>query len=330
MISIVIPLYNVENYIKRCLQSFENQTYRDFELIIVNDGSTDNSQIIVEEYIKKTKMTVKLINQTNSGVSSARNKGILIANGDYICFVDSDDMVVHDYLEKLIKNLEKTKSDLIICGMKSVIDSHSENIVAFKPNNITILETDEALTEFLYKRFVCGMGSFLIRKKVLLDNNLRFSETYSYSEDQELIWKMINHSKKMVLISNELYMYRIRPNSAMSIVDRKRIDGLHLMLNLEKYFKEYNPSFAKKFNKYGVARWVWSTLWQHALVSNNYKSFIVAITEYNTNENMKSLLTYPNIKVKLSSSLYIINSRLYYILVKIIGYKNKNIRKMSS
>ena len=316
MISIVIPLYNVENYIIRCLLSFENQSYKNFEIIIVNDGSTDNSRILVEEFIMGSNMNISLINQVNSGVSVARNNGLLKAKGDYICFVDSDDMVVDKYLEQLESNIKMTNSDLVICGIKTITAEHSENIVDFDENSIIEMNTNEALTNFLYKKFVSGMGSFIIRKKVLIDNNLFFSESYRYSEDQEMLWKIINHSNKITLNNNKLYLYRVRPNSAMTIVDNKRLDGLNLMINLEEYFKLYNPEFYIKYKKHGVARWIWATLWQYASSSEEYEVFKDAIKEYSPQRYLKSLLTYPNLKVKISSGLFITFPKLYYIGVK--------------
>lgn len=316
MISIVIPLYNVENYIIRCLNSFENQTYKNFELIIVNDGSTDNSRTLVEEYMIESSMNISLIDQVNSGVSVARNNGLSKAMGDYICFVDSDDMVVDEYLEQLEKNLTLTESDLVICGIKTISAEHNQNVVYFDNNNIIEMSTNEALLKFLNKKFISGMGSFIVRKKVLIDNNLFFSESYRYSEDQELLWKLINHSNKITLNNNKLYLYRNRPNSAMTLVDNKRLDGLHLMVNLEEYFKLYNPDFYIKYKKYGVARWIWATLWQHASVSEEYESFKNAIKAYSPREYLKNLLTYPNFKVKVSSGIFIVFPKLYYIGVK--------------
>lgn len=332
MISVIIPLYNVEEYILECLQSFENQTYRNFELIIVNDGSTDNSRMLVEKYMNTSSIDIKLINQANLGVSAARNKGILEANGEFICFVDSDDTVVNYYLEKLICTLTKTKSDLVICKMKTVENSYTDctEVYTSHKDSFYIMDTDEALINFLYKKYICGMGTFIIRKTILIENNLCFSESYRYSEDQEMIWKMINHSRKIVLIKNTLYMYRIRPNSAMSLVDNKRIDGLKLMLNLEEYFHRYNPIFFKEFEKYGVAKWVWSTVWQHAIVAGNYSSFHYEIKKYNPKVNMKKLLTYPNFKVKISSFLFVVNSQMYYLLIKIFAYRNRGIRNLNS
>ena len=102
MISVIIPAYNAEKQITNCLKSFENQRYKDFEIIVVNDGSTDKSEEVVNNYKQKSPMNILLVTQINSGVSVARNTGVKHARGNYLCFVDSDDMVTPEYLEKII------------------------------------------------------------------------------------------------------------------------------------------------------------------------------------------------------------------------------------
>jgi len=329
MISVIIPLYNVENYILDCLLSFEKQTYSNFELIIVNDGSTDKSRSIVEDYLGKSNMTIKLINQKNAGVSSARNTGLSRAIGEYVCFVDSDDLVVSGYLETMIRDLKSTNSDLVICGIKSVPDNNEIVDIMVTNKNLLVMDYKEALNSYLYKEIICGMGSFLVKKEILSKNKITFSESYRYSEDQEMIWKMINHSDRMVYNEIELYLYRTRPESAMSIVDDKRLDGLELMMNLEEYFKEQNPTFYKEYKKYGVARWVWATTWQAALGCENYKSFADFTEKLHSVTYFKSLLSYPDKKVKLSSALFVISPIVYYFFMKLVVSRVFNLRSIN-
>ena len=110
--SIIIPVYNVEKYIKKCLDSVFSQSYKDYEVIVVNDGSTDKSMDIAKEY------NVKIINQKNAGLSITRNNGLQIANGEYISFIDSDDWVDLDFLEKLYNTAKKYDADIAACGIK--------------------------------------------------------------------------------------------------------------------------------------------------------------------------------------------------------------------
>lgn len=115
MISIIVPVYNAEKYLNRCISSLLNQTYYNLEIILVNDGSTDNSKKICKNAAKNDSR-IKLINSVNEGVSLARNKGLKEANGDYISFVDSDDYVEPDYVEKMLLTLKSKKVDIVYCS----------------------------------------------------------------------------------------------------------------------------------------------------------------------------------------------------------------------
>ena len=115
LISIIVPVYNVESYLKRCIESILNQTFRDFELILVNDGSTDNSEIICKEYALKDER-IKYFYQRNKGVSEARNKGIDNSSGEYIQFIDSDDYVDENFLEIVVNRFKRDNSDIVFIG----------------------------------------------------------------------------------------------------------------------------------------------------------------------------------------------------------------------
>lgn len=120
MISIIIPVYNVKLYLDNCIQSVIQQSYTDFECILVDDGSTDGSSEICDQWAEKDNRII-IVHQPNGGVSSARNKGLEQAKGEYICFIDSDDWVDVDYLSAMINNLKEKETDLIICGLTQEI-----------------------------------------------------------------------------------------------------------------------------------------------------------------------------------------------------------------
>ena len=330
MISVIIPLYNVENYIVYCLNSFENQMYKNFELIIVNDGSTDNSVFIVKEYMSKSDMKIKLKNQENAGVSVARNKGLDEAAGEYICFVDSDDMVGPEYLSQMIEIINNNGCDLVICGIKSVPEDFSINTYIYEKHPVEIMNSYEALKKFLYHDIVSSICSLLIKRDTIEKNQLRFAEGYRYSEDQEVVFKMIAHSKTIAYTRDQLYLYRIRNDSAMSLVDDKRMDGFKLMKGLEKYLQRVRPDFSKEYKRYGTARWVWATLWQIALASDSYKSFSMTSKKYESKEHMKKLVTFPKLYVLSSSLLYCMSPFFYYFIVRKIAANRINNRTFAT
>lgn len=128
MFSIIVPVYNVEKYLDQCLESILRQTFKDFECIIIDDGSPDNSNIIIDKYVKLDQR-FKVIHQKNMGISAARNAGLDIAKGDYIVFVDSDDYIADDYLEKFALKIADTDADMVICGLIEVYKDYEKSKV---------------------------------------------------------------------------------------------------------------------------------------------------------------------------------------------------------
>ena len=127
LISVIVPIYNVEKYINRCIDSIIEQTYTNLEIILVDDGSTDNSGSICDEYAKKDNR-IKVIHKENGGVSSARNVGLDTAIGQYITFVDSDDYIEKKYCEILLKTLKKQKADCVACGYNRIYKNKEEKM----------------------------------------------------------------------------------------------------------------------------------------------------------------------------------------------------------
>lgn len=322
MISVIIPVYNVEKYIEDCLSSFENQNYTNFELILVNDGSKDDSVQIIKNYILKSNLRIRLLNQRNAGVSAARNKGLENISGEFICFVDSDDMVSPYYLGEMRKQLYGRKNDVAICGHKSVKEDFKLDINVYTPLKTTIFSSKKALNKFLYRKIKPGVWTILIPKHIVFENKLLFSVGFKYSEDIEFLYKVLSNSEGVSIIKNELYYYRVRNSSVMSKVDANRAHGLELMKNLEDYFYKNNQEFYNLFLKFGAARWVWATLWQTALAFDEYQDFEGISKQYDASKYMKNLLFFRDYKVSLLAFLFFISPELYYKTVRLIMKKN--------
>ena len=211
-ISIIIPVYNVENYLKRCLESIVNQTYKNLEIILVDDGSTDNSGKICDEYKEKDKRII-VIHKENGGLSDARNAGIDIATGNYIGFIDSDDFADVRMYEILLNNLKSTNSDISIC-----------NLYKFS-NEKEIYKTEEIekLTVYDRKNFFENMYNDLL-VSVLAWNKLYKKEIFSdirypkgkIIEDAAILHYIIGKCDKIVITNLELIYYFCRDNSILS------------------------------------------------------------------------------------------------------------------
>lgn len=324
MISIVIPLYNVERYIQSCLISLEKQYEKNFEVIIVNDGSTDNSVKIVENFQQNSKLNIKLINQLNKGASAARNTGIKYACGEYICFIDSDDMLDRNYLSILKKEIDNNNADTCICKALSI--GENDKLVHDFQNkyNVHKYSKNQALEKLLYKDISAGIWSVMCKRGTL--GEMKFAENFHYSEDLEMVWKIVASSKKTVYIDAPLYNYRLRTGSAMSVINDTRIDGMKLFENLSSFIKENALGFYPKYQKYGVAIWVWSTLWQEAKGAKSYREFKKRVRVYSPNDHLKKLYTYKKPLVVISSFLYVNLRPIYYWTIKIykMNYRSIN------
>jgi glycosyltransferase involved in cell wall biosynthesis len=324
MISVIIPVYNVENFIGLCLQSFDKQTYKDFEVIIINDGSTDNSLKEINYFKEKGKINISVINQVNQGVSKARNVGIENAQGEYLCFVDSDDMVDSHYLENMIQAIQQSECEVCICKSKLIEENCTSLDEHVNQDYVRVIKTKyETLELLLYGKIKAGIWSLLINNKVI--NKLRFAEGYRYSEDLEMVWKIILSCQNVVIIDAPLYCYRLRNGSAMSRVDCRRLDGMKLFDKISAVIAVEAPEFTNIYNKYGVARWVWATLWQEALASHSFSEFQERATKYDPNLYLHRLKNFPVLKVKFSSKLYLLSPKCYYWAVKLVGKKYRKL-----
>lgn len=189
-ISVIIPVYNVERYLKQCLESVISQTFRNLEIILVNDGSTDGSAQICNKFAKKDQR-IKVIHQINGGVSSARNRGIKIANGDYITFVDSDDWLTSDMYENMVSIIVSANlPEVVMCDFLNVKNNVSEKVNANirngfynKENIINELYPTLLVTENFGRIPIVSACICLFEKSLLVQNNIYFDEQLRYSED---------------------------------------------------------------------------------------------------------------------------------------------------
>lgn len=209
-LSIIIPMYNAGKYIGNCLDSLLNQglSIEDYEVIIVNDGSTDNSEQIVQDYMKRYSQ-IYLFSQKNGGQSKARNKGLSLARGEYVCFVDADDCLIEKSLGYIVKQSLKENLQIIVYqvigGMKSRIYPASF-LVGKVQTGIKFVEKHN------FNNSACG---YLVQKKFLIDNDLKFIEG-RFCEDGMFTLNAFLKADRMAAIDADVYCYIIRPNSTIT------------------------------------------------------------------------------------------------------------------
>ena len=243
-ISIIVPVYNTSKYLEKCLYSLMNQTIKNIEIIVVNDGSTDNSLEIINKIAKEDER-IKVYNKKNGGVSSARNYGIEKSTGKYIGFVDSDDYVREDMYEILKKNLEDNSVDMSICRWY-LVENEIKRECNFKTENI-VLNSEDAINVLLSHSSFDNFVVTKLYKRELFDN-IRFDEG-KLLEDLLIMYKLINKSKLISLCSEPLYYYVQRNNSSTNNLnkelDEKCFDAFVVRKNdLQKMY----PKLNKKIN----------------------------------------------------------------------------------
>lgn len=210
LISIIVPVYNKEKYIKKCIESIIGQTYSNIEIILVNDGSTDSSLKILNEY-QKQDSRINVIDKKNGGVSSARNAGIKKASGEKLLFVDADDYIADDYVENLIKY----DYDYVMCSYQTL---QNETIIAENRYEEDI-ESGNVCNEVLkpqYKRMIAMPYLKTFKKSILLDNNISFDETMRYGEDTCFVMQYLNYCSNAKIINYNGYYNRVEDNNSLS------------------------------------------------------------------------------------------------------------------
>lgn len=219
--SIIIPAYNSEKYLENCLDSVVSQTFKNFEIIIVNDGSTDNTQEIIDKYIKENRF-ISCIRQKNSGLSASRNNGLDKAKGEYIVYLDSDDSINLDFLENINCALEKERKNQIdvIRVNVNTINNNNESSCLF--DKMKVLNGEDLLMYLISNKvMVVPAWAYVYRREFLLENNYIF-EIGRYHEDYGLTIKVLLSSKTDLIVPTSIYNYYIRSNSIMTSKDREK------------------------------------------------------------------------------------------------------------
>lgn len=238
IISIIIPVYNVEKYLCKCIDSILGQTYKELEIILVDDGSTDNSGVICDKYEKKDNR-IKVIHKKNGGLSDARNCGLDNAIGEYIAFLDSDDWVDFKYIEILYENLRDYNADISICNFRRV---HDEKELLNNHNNIILYNNIEALQQIYTNKSVQAIVAWnkLYKKSIFKKNRFPKGKIH---EDEYLIPILLYETKRVVYTDKELVYYRQTPNSIMnSKFKLENLDYLYAIEHRNKFFLNNNLS----------------------------------------------------------------------------------------
>lgn len=242
--SIIVPVYNVERYLSKCILSILNQSFSDYELILVDDGSTDNSSSICDYFVASNDK-VKVIHKNNGGLSSARNAGLIKASGKYIVFIDSDDFISLNMLSNCFNILSQdAKIDILNFGYRKV--NEDGNLICIKSYDKPDLTVREALIEVLMDRNINSFAWSNIYKKELFEG-INFPVN-TYFEDKYTTYKIYDRAKKIVVVPEQYYNYLVRPGS---ICNEKQLSKIikGLLDNGFALLEQYNFAVKKDLNE---------------------------------------------------------------------------------
>ena len=320
LVSVIIPIYNSEKLREKCIQSIVEQTYKNLEIICINDGSTDNSENIIKKYMSNDKR-IQLINQKNFGVSHSRNVGINLANGQYIMFVDSDDYIEKDYIEIMITSLLKSNSQIIISGNTKVTNNLKIKQSIYNKSLNTVFDiTYPKELDNMFKTYEFNSACMqLISTEIIKNNNIKFEKNIKYGEDMLFAFICYTYSKRTSYIMNYGYNYISNPDSVMNnysieSLNKYYLDNITTSEIMSKYItsKESSKLYYKTLD-------IFAEISYKLRISTDYKNYMHYISkarkEYDVYFKLYNTFKYGKIRQRIA--LFLLKHRLftmYYLL----------------
>lgn len=318
LISIIIPVYNVEQYLDYCMESVLVQDYKNLEIILIDDGSTDSSGNMCDEYAKNDSR-VKVIHKKNGGLSSARNIGIEVMTGKYLTFVDSDDYIRIDYVSRMYKYILEDDTDLVVCSYKKILGEESYRNISNRRTQHYVYDAEMVRYKMIARQIPMYAHGKLYRARLI--GWLNFPEGRLY-EDVPTIWNVVKHIEKVTYATDELYFYRQRVDSIVNgKYKHRRMDQV--------YFAEQIYDEVKNVQelKYAAGtKCFFSAVDNYALVSEKFpddKKYLENVIRRFRGEVVKDSSAEKNLKIMALVSYF--NLRLVRILGRL--YKKSNYRK---
>ena len=325
LVSVIIPVYNCQAYLQRCIDSILAQSYSNFEIIIIDDGSTDESGVISDKYQKEDKR-IHVFHQENQGVSATRNLGIEKSNGEYITFVDSDDWLEVDFLKQMLQIAKKNKADYVTCGYNRVYSDHIETI------NNDDQEIIMSSNDYVLKLLNVQNGYGFVHMKLIRKNSIkkiRFRKELKVGEDALFNIELCLNLKKIVIYHKALYNYYLNTNSVVRKYDENYVGKyLKSMQYMNEYIKKQYPKnleILKGLNNY-IAYHVLLICVNHCYNPKNPEKGTKALKKVCQIElfgNAVKNSNYDNLSFTRKVSLFAIKHRLYKLMGCICQIRQK-------
>lgn len=336
VISVIMPIYNGAQYMKKSIDVILKQTLREFELILVNDGSTDDSKEICSEYAEQDRR-IRVINKENGGAWSARNKGINVAEGKYIMFLDCDDWYEDTLLEEMYKSIENNKADLVICGQIDVIVNEKNNVIKYNkvlPERHYYKSNDEILDNYIYmkEKYVADvLWNKIYKSEIIKEFKLKF-ENFKRGEDAIFNANYYEKINKCIILDKALYYYRIEISNPMWLKYSKNYynvlsDENEAIINKLKQWGRYDKDAISYQSLHFIEEMIGYFNWVNYSGNNfKFKEKYLKVSEMLNKDKVKECLVNSNGKGKFQK-IIIKSMKSKNILGILFLVKLKNILK---
>lgn len=310
-ISVIIPMYNSENYIEETLLSVINQSYRNFEIIVIDDGSKDTSRVKAQKILEgHREIESQIIIQENKGLPGARNVGINNAVGKYLCFIDSDDLLDKCHLQSLLDLAEENKLNVVHCNYELTSESNRKGTAVNKQDGL-VLSREEVIKYAVRRQpaiIVCGL---LIRRDFLIKEKLIFNEALRFGEDSDYIWKTIFCCEKIGYSNMDTYKYLIHSNSIMKTITIE-LGAL--------YLSEFRKTINNIINKNAKNRHIAMVIYYREVIGflhafslcSEKEEFIKMSNQIDRKELFSILKGFPDFRIKILSFLFRTNPKVFF------------------
>lgn len=307
-ISVIIPCYNAETTVIETLESLEKQTYKNFEIICINDGSSDRTLELIEAFKFKSSLNVRVFTQENAGVSVARNRGLDEATGKILMFLDSDDKYRSNFFQEVFDGIKKGYDT--IYGWKTTEDDELEKPVEMKSEERNRQQT---MDDFMYNKGRYHFSLFSYQKDIVDKYDIRFTSGARYGEDWEFATKVLDYCEHNLELMYPIMFRRIIETSVMHRVSYNHVDAVQSAIRTENWLSKHNSDYYKTFVSYMKHRAIFSVL--HIFAKNQAKNlFDRFIREYDVKPSMKALMKNKKVKksVRLAAASYLVSPWVFY------------------
>lgn len=314
LVSIIIPVYQVEKYIGNTIKSVLRQTYKNIEIILVDDGSTDESITNALAEVEREHFTeYKLVRQENKGLGEARNTGVDYANGEWIVFIDSDDTIQKDAIEKLLKNAISNSCDWVFSSFQ-VVELGDEWKAETKTDYDKNYSSEQLQELFLLRKKKVIIAGTLFNKNWYLVNQLRFS-SIRFSEDQLMLWQAIIQAQKIGYVGDTLYNYLVRSGSIMNASKKEALFEAYCTYEMFSKQLQKDSRVINSVKKWMLSRWTLGCVRSatHVLPAHEFRVFC---SKVKIKSHCVNLLSFSEMKAQISACILLVSVYLYYWLMQ--------------